>query len=271
MKAIKRRNYKLNESSYLREFDEPEPDYRANAKERQAYYKRACLADFPETKDLLSPIFHVSDWEAKYFELKDKQRQEQEELYNKLAKEQKVKEREDKKLLKAKERRQKQDQRAKNWFKAVHYTLVGDIALEDHHGIDDFEYWEDFDRRSNFDGIEEIPLVLKSGGKRDMFEIHSINKPNDDVEDSDLMYGEGDSTYWRFYQSWGVYCKSNPEIDANITLDIYVTSNPKDLKVIKIYSDVDDINTRYSPIVLTRFLKEECIKNYNKLLRTGKI
>ena len=250
---------------YIREFDEPEPHYTADAREREAYYKRACQADFPkQTKHLRFPLYNT--WYETYAELKYEKEQAEKAEQKRL---EKIKKEENKvrlKHLKSPSTRLYDIEARKKWFNAVRYTFNGDAVLNTaHHGLSPYF---DHENSKSYKGLREFPLAYKSGKWSDWDYFTVTDVWGCDGEDTNTLENSLSTIRWVLTVGYCVELK-NQNIEANIILFIEVSHNS--VEVLEIRSDNEIIDTDESLYYLNNYIKKECTANYNKLLRNGKL
>ena len=245
----------------LREFDEPEPDYRADKIKREAYWKRACHADFPrETKHLRFPLY--DDWESTYSELNYEKKQAQLAKEKELEKERKNRERELNKRLK-----RKSGVRS-GWVMAIRYLFNGDAAIHSEHK--NMPMWYDHVNSKDYKGLNEFHLWTKDG--RYLRCIVNEQWGCDDIEDNtDVISGKTNALYYPFTLGYEVCAKSRGREDEIFNVSIRIGVYYNDVNVEEIHTDNDNVDIDRSIMSLDKDIKKKCMETYKKLILDDKI
>lgn len=256
---MKLKQYRCCNFSYLREFDEPEPHYTADAREVEAYWKRACYADFPkETKHLKYPLY--STWQSTYAELNYEKKQAEEAERKRLEKIKKQEEREFNKRV-----NKRLNSRAKisgnGWFMAVRYTFNGDAVLDSNARYN--HMFLDRENSKDHKGLSTIELIYKK--KMTTFDIIDEWGCHDDIDEftlSGMFMTEGEE----FTKGYTIKSKEDDTI-INIIMTIIV--GRKTIEISELSSDNDDVNIRRSILTLEHDLERACKETYKDFIRKG--
>lgn len=224
----------------LNEYDEPFPyDYK-DAREREAYFQRAVRHDFPT-----AGRFKTSrSWEDMYYDLTDKKQAAD----KAKMKADKQKARDEKKQLD----QQRKAENAKNrerknrlWAKAVKAAFTGDDAED-----------------SNYDGLMDLPIVLKDGSTS-VFHADSYMEVSDDFFNKAEGYGRNNAYDGFSFSLGGTIGDTDDSAEIMLAVETYVSPMNSDIVYIETSSpEIDRLRTRKE---IANAGKREAIKYYRNI------
>ena len=149
----------------LREYDEPFPYGYKDAREREAYFERACKHDFGAEGQYKTE----RSWESTYYALLDKKKTAEYERA-KADKEAQRAQRKQDALKKKQDMLAKRNSQRMMWYKAVDMALFGDDDYESENYAD------------GYDGVSSFPLYFADGTYA-MFQADGINQLDSEFAD----------------------------------------------------------------------------------------
>ena len=259
----------------LKEYDEPFPYSYSDAREREAWFQRACKADFPGQGD-----YKIErTWESTYYTLKAEQ-MEKEERRKKAEKEAAKLKRQQDAENKKKAVAEKRSKMSDAWVDAAMYSFAGDDFFKEDAAraiMDDPENAElaaELDRptfgKKWYDGEMYWPVAVRVDDKikKCTFEASDIRKIEKFKE---YEYGRFDGMRYLFAESVGGSVELDDEQWHPLAIEVLVAANgtSKTVEIIDIaVGDNEDnlaVDERFTRVWLSQFFTNATAKNFRKI------